>query len=82
MIFLGRPWVETFVTMFEYDKGKMKFGLNVNAADGASIIGPPKPKTMSPGKKFGIVCLVFGVFAIIVITLVYIWRCRRASQAR
>ena len=50
--------------------------------EGAKIIGPPQPKTMSPGEKFGVVCLVFGIVTIVICTLVYIWRCRRQSMAR
>ena len=78
-VFIGLPFAQTFVTNFDYAEGKLKFGQNVNAGEGTKIVGPPKPKTMSPGSKFAVVCLVFGITTIIICTLVYIWRCKRQS---
>ena len=81
VVFIGQPFVETFVTMFDYENGRMEFAMNVMAYDGAEIVGPPKPKTRSPGSKFGIILLVFIIVVITIITLVYIYRCYSRSRS-
>ena len=37
MVYIGLPFFENFVAVYEYTKGRVKFGLNVNSAEGAAI---------------------------------------------
>ena len=67
--------------MFDYDEGKMSFGLNKKGEKGGIIKAPEKPKGMSPGAKFGIVLLIFSIIAITIVTVVLIVRCMNRSRA-
>ena len=68
--------------MFDYENGQMQFAQNVFAYPGADVVGPPKPKTKSPGSKFAVVLIIFIIVVITIVALVFIWRCYSKSRAR
>ena len=71
MIYVGLPFFENFVAAYEYTKGRVKFGLNVNASEGAAIDSTSpwddlvkKIAGLSGWEIFG---LIVGVIAIILL---------------
>ena len=71
MIYVGLPFFENFVAAYEYTKGRVKFGLNVNAYEGAAIDATSPwddlVKAISGLSGWEIFGLVVGVIAIILL---------------
>ena len=71
MIYVGLPFFENFVAAYEYTKGRVKFGLNVNASEGAGIDATTPwddlVKKIHGLSGWEIVGLIVGVIAIILL---------------
>merc|ERR1712187_256338 len=83
--FLGLQFAQQFVTMFDYENSRMRFGKNVNAVSGVDIVGPSdddKEDGLSGGQKFFIAILIISAILITLAIVVYVIRCMKKSRAR
>ena len=60
---LGNFFFRDFVTSFEYETGTVKFGLNVNALNGANV---EKIKVKEPDKTW-IIILILSIILVLLI---------------
>ena len=78
MTMIGLPFFENFVTVYEYENGRVKLGLSVDAREGAAIDAiTPWEKTVDKLAHLNgwqVLGLVVGVVAIILL-LVFCCRC-------
>ena len=82
-IILGKPFVEAFSMVYDYDENVINFGVNKKAKAGAAIVGPPeKEDKRSPGARFGIILVVFMVIALIVLGVFFSIRMIKKRQRR
>jgi len=82
---IGIQFVQQFVTLFDYENNRLRFGMNVNALTGVQIVGPSdddKANGMSTGQKFFIWMLVISLVLITLVLVVYVIRCSRKSRSR
>ena len=75
-IYIGLPFFENFVTAYDYSKGTVKLGLNLNASKGAAINVLPDidgtTKGLSGWMIFAIIVISFVVLVLVIACSCYI----------